>query len=258
MAELARLFKARIGSFHWLQARLEDFALPRTAGVFCNSAYTESLVRPRARKVWRVPNALLEPFFSKPLPVGEKSRCILLHAGVVCENKQQLKVLEVARSLHRRKLDFEVHFIGPANDGDPYVRNFLNQVRTVEKAEGYARYLGNKSLDDVIGCFDRASALVHVPICEAFGLVVAEALARNLKFFGMRVGGVPDVAEGVAGAELVAENDWAGLTDAIARWIERGHPKADGAAALMRQRYHPEVVVRRHLEIYREVLLAHR
>src|SRR6185312_6563280 len=66
MAELARLFGARIGSYEWLASRLENFALRRTAGVFCNSAYTESLVRPRARKVWRVPNALRQPFFDAP------------------------------------------------------------------------------------------------------------------------------------------------------------------------------------------------
>jgi glycosyltransferase involved in cell wall biosynthesis len=254
IAELARLLKAPTGGFNWLAARLENFTLPRTAGVLCNSAYTESLVRPRAHQVWRVPNALRETFFLKALPAGNKSRCILLHVGTVCENKQQLQMLEVARSLHRRKLDFELHFIGSANVREAYARNFLDQVRAVEAAEGYVRYLGNQSLEELIGCFDRASALVHAPVCEAFGLVVAEALARNLKLFGMRVGGVTDIAEGVPDAELFAENDWAGLTDAIARWIGQGYPKADGAAALMRQRYHPEVVARRHLEIYREVL----
>jgi glycosyltransferase involved in cell wall biosynthesis len=256
MAELARLFRARFGSFHWLAARLENFALPRTAGVFCNSAYTESLVRPRARRVWRVPNALQEAFFLKPLPAGNKSRGILLHVGTVCENKQQLKTLEAARALHRKKLDFELYFIGPANTRDPYVRNFLDQVRAVEAAEGYARYLGTKSTGELIECFDQASALVHPPVCEAFGLVVAEALARNLKLFGLRSGGVTDIAEGVPGTELFAESDWAGLTEAMADWIGQGHPGADGAAAVMRQRYHPEAVAQQHLEIYREVLRA--
>jgi glycosyltransferase involved in cell wall biosynthesis len=258
MAELARLFKVPIGSYDWLAARLENFVLPRTAGVFCNSAYTESLVRPRARQGWRVPNALREAFFLKALPAGNKFRGILLHVGVVCENKQQLKMLEVARSLHRRKLDFEMHFIGPANTRDAYVRNFLNQVRAVEETEGYARYLGNKSVEELIGCFDRASALVHTPVCEAFGLVVAEALARNLKLFGMRVGGVTDIAEGVPDAELFAENDWAGLTDAMARWIQQGHPRLSGAATVMQKRYRPEIITRRHVEIYREVLSAAR
>jgi glycosyltransferase involved in cell wall biosynthesis len=257
MAELARLFKARIGSFHWLAARLENFVLPRTAGVLCNSAYTESLVRPRSRQVWRVPNPLREAFFLKALPVENKSRCILLHVGVVCENKQQLKILEMSRSLHRKKLDFEVRFIGTVNSREAYARSFLDQVRQAEQ-EGYARYLGDtRSTDELIQHFDQASALVHTPVCEAFGLVVAEALTRNLKFFGMRVGGVPDIVEGVPDAELVAANDWAALTESIGRWIGQGHPKTLGAAAIMRQRYHPEVVARRHLEIYREVLGVH-
>ena len=79
MAELARLFKAPIGSFHWLTARLENFLLPRTAGVFCNSAYTESLVRPRAPSVWRVPNAsaprnfLGDPATYRPVPTARSS-----------------------------------------------------------------------------------------------------------------------------------------------------------------------------------------
>ena len=67
MAELARMFRARLGSYNWLAARLENFALRRTAGVFCNSAYTENLVRPRARKTWRVPNALRAEFFTDAL-----------------------------------------------------------------------------------------------------------------------------------------------------------------------------------------------
>jgi hypothetical protein len=54
MAELARLFQARVGSFQWLAARLENFALKRTAGVFCNSAYTEQLVKGRTPRTWHV------------------------------------------------------------------------------------------------------------------------------------------------------------------------------------------------------------
>ena len=49
MAELARLLGARVGSFRWMAGRLEHFALRRTVGVFCNSVYTERLVKPLAR-----------------------------------------------------------------------------------------------------------------------------------------------------------------------------------------------------------------
>ena len=64
MAELARQFRKRIGGFYWLAARLEDFTLKRTIGVFCNSSYTEQLVRARARRTWRVANAIREAFFA--------------------------------------------------------------------------------------------------------------------------------------------------------------------------------------------------
>jgi len=42
MAELARMARTRIGSYLWLTARLENFILSRTMGVFCNSSYTEN------------------------------------------------------------------------------------------------------------------------------------------------------------------------------------------------------------------------
>src|SRR5215469_14993876 len=55
------------GNIYWgMSALLETFALKRTIGVFCNSAYTESLVAPRAKRVWHVPNALQNAFFEAP------------------------------------------------------------------------------------------------------------------------------------------------------------------------------------------------
>jgi len=254
MAELARLFKAPIGSFHWLTARLENFTLRRTAGVFCNSGYTEALVRPRARRVWRVPNTLRRTFFDPTLKAAAISRCcVLLNVGVITPRKRQLELLEVVQTLHRRGLKFEFHFIGRLNPAEAYAAAFLERLKSLEAA-GCARHLGERSTEELIRHFDAAAGLVHFPSEEAFGLVVAEALARDLKFFGARLGGIVDIAEGVPGAELFAENDWAGLTDAIACWIGQGHPRADNAAAAMHQRYHPEVVAQRHLNIYREIL----
>jgi glycosyltransferase involved in cell wall biosynthesis len=96
--------------------------------------------------------------------------------------------------------------------------------------------------------------MVHFSPAESFGLAVAEGLARDLKLFAARVGGVPDITAGVPGAELFGADDWRGLTSAIADWIRRGFPRARGAAEVMRARYHPELIARRHVEIYREVL----
>jgi len=255
MAELARLFRARVGGFHWLTARLENFALRRTAGVFCNSAYTEGLVRPRAQKVWRVPNALRRDFFDVAPATPDRSCCVLLNVGVISERKRQLELLDVAQALHRQGLKFELHFIGRLNPSDPYGAAFLERMQPLAAA-GSVRHLGELATGELIRRFDAAAGFVHFPSEEAFGLVVAEALARGLKFFGARLGGIVDVAEDAPGAELLAGDDWAGLTGAIGGWIKSGGRRPEGATALMRRRYAPEVIVQRHLEIYREVLIS--
>jgi hypothetical protein len=63
-----------------------------------------------------------------------------------------------------------------------------------------------------------------------------------------------EIASGAPGTELFEKEDWPGLTEAIARWIENGCASVTGAAAIMSERYRPESYVRQHLEVYREVL----
>ncbi len=253
MAELARRFSVRVGSYNWFAARLENFALRRTAGVFCNSAYTEDLVRPRAKKIWRVPNALRQEFFVAPASAGVSRLPVLLNVGVISPRKRQLELLGVAEALHRRGLKFEFHFIGDAPAGDGYVTKFLERLKPLA-AVGCARHIERMGTKDLMVCFDAAAGLVHFPSEEAFGLVVGEALAHELKFFGARLGGITEIVAEVPGTQLFAAGDWAGLTEALADWLAVGSPRTNGAAAVMRARYHPEVVARRHLEIYQEVL----
>lgn len=253
MAELARLFRARWLSYGWLAARLEGLALRRTDGVFCNSQYTEQLVRRRTRRTWRVPNALREQFLSSPPKMNRGAKCALVNVGVISPRKRQIELLEVAQRLHQEGLDFELQFIGSANPANPYAASFLEKIKPFER-QGFARYLGSKPSAELVGAFDAAAALVHFPSEEAFGLVVAEALARNLKVFGAQVGGIVDIASGLPAVELFEPADWDGLTEAMGRWIHRGFPPCTGGWESVRARYHPEVIARRHLEVYRELL----
>jgi len=255
MVEQARQFGARIGSYAWLQTHVENVAVRKTNGVFCNSTYTELIVRARARQTWLVPHALRLAFFDPP-PDTSSRPCVLLNAGVICARKRQLELLDVAEALHRQGFKFEFRFIGfvpPADTG--YARRFLERIRPMEAA-GYARFLGPQPESELVRCFDSVAGVVHFPSEEAFGNVVIESLSRNLKFFGSRLGGIMDIAQDVRGVELFSANDWPGLSAGLARWITQGHPRLVGAAQTIRDRYHPEAIARRHVEIYREVLNA--
>jgi glycosyltransferase involved in cell wall biosynthesis len=253
MTELARLFNASFGSYIWLAGQLENIALGKAGGVFCNSEYTGDLVKPRARRTWMVANAIRKEFFDAARVEPGPDKCVLVNVGVICERKRQLELLEMAGRLHEQGLKFEMQFVGLVEPQVPYVAKFLERIKVAE-AKGYARHLGMKSAEEVIDCLDLAHGLVHFPTEEAFGLVVAESMARKLKFFGARLGGIKDICSGVPDAELFEAEDWAGLEKGVADWIRDGHPRTSGAAELMRARYHPEVIARRHLEIYREVL----
>ena len=252
MKAIAQLYQSRPGSFQWLAAKLEVPALKKTGGVFCNSAYTENLVAPRAQKIWRVPNALRAGFFAPSPPKKKNTVPVILNIGVADPRKQQRKILEVARRLHARGIKVEFQFAGVIYDTD-YGRSFRRELAEAEAA-GCARHLGLLSTPQVIAAMDAADALVHFPTEEAFGLVSAEALARNLKFFGAAVGGGVEIADAVEGAELFPAGDYFGLENSLARWLAAGSPSPQSAADKMRARYHPEVIARRHVEIYREVL----
>jgi glycosyltransferase involved in cell wall biosynthesis len=253
MAPLAHMFKASIGSYEWLAARLENFTLGRTAGVFCNSQYTQQLVQPRSRRTWRVPNAIRNQFFEPPTEPMKPGKPILINVGVISTRKRQIELLDVIHELRRQGLNFEFQFVGYADPANPYASAFLEKIRPLEN-EGAVRFVGPRKITELIGLFDSASAMVHYPSEEAFGLVVAEALARNLKFFGSLTGGIVDIANSVHDAELFDTEDWNSLTSAIARWMHRDSPRPSEIAPVMRARYSPSVIAQRHIEIYREVL----
>jgi len=254
MDHLCRLLRARVTSYWWITAQIEDFALKRSAGVLCNSSHTERLVGSRAKRKWRVPNPVRREFFT-PLPTTtlKATRPRLVNIGVISPYKRQLELLQVARELHREGLDFEFLFVGHANEKDPYSRTFLEEMQALG-SEGYVRHIPQKTAEELRALFDESSALVHFALEESFGLVVAEALARNLKVITARVGGIVDIAEGVPGVELLERNDPQTLRTTIAKWLRAGCPRSEGGAELMRGRYSPEVVASRHVEIYREVL----
>jgi glycosyltransferase involved in cell wall biosynthesis len=255
MAELARIFHARFGSFHWWTAKLENFILPRTGGVFCNSFHTQNLVSPRSQATWLVPNALRTAFLVHiPLIRDAAPKPLILVVGVITPNKRQTELLDCLKSLYQQNICFHVKFLG-SSGSDTYAHNFRSKVAAAEQ-EGWANYCGVLNEVALIHCMDTAHALLHFPQEEAFGLVVAESLARGLKLFASKVGGICDIALGVPEADLFDPEDWGGLQKALATWIQKPISSSQQTQQLMSSRYHPKVIATRHLEIYREVLSA--
>lgn len=255
MAELARRFGAPWAPFQNLAAWLENFTLPRTSGVFCNSLYTQQLVRARNPRTWLVPNPLGLAFFA---PCHRKTSSeiapTLLVVGVICARKRQQELLAQLLELRNRGFRFHVRWIGHCPK-DFYGRRFLELVQQPVFSV-WNSFEGLLDQPRLIQEMDAASALVHFPSEESFGLVAAEALARGLKVFASRIGGLQEICAGPTGAVLVSPEDWCALREAIAAWLQAGCPLMAGCAAIMKAKYHPSVIAQRHLDIYREVVAS--
>jgi glycosyltransferase involved in cell wall biosynthesis len=255
MQELYRMGLQGHAVYGWLISLLESFALKRTDGVFCNSAYTRSLVSPRSCRHWLVPNPIRKAFFVAPFRSREFAKVPkFLNIGVISERKRQLDLLRMAGEIVRSGHPMHLVFVGDPGLGSGYGKAFAAELE-VAAAAGYASMTGVLELHEIIRIMDESDGFIHFPSEEAFGLVVAEALARGLKFFGADLGGIRDIAAGISGAELYG--DFNGLKEGVVRWLGSRVPISESAAEEVFARYHPKVIARRHLDIYREVLGLH-
>jgi glycosyltransferase involved in cell wall biosynthesis len=258
MAELARLFHARIGSFHWLTARLEDFTLPRTGGIICISDYVKNLVEKYGVKTWLLPNAIQQMFFDFPKTNSPASaRPLLVNVGVVSERKRQHELLALLASLREEGLQFDALFVGLSSPDSRYAVEFNARLEQANRKHGTFEHITR--LDDPSFCqlFDRAAAMIHFSSEESFGLTFAEAIARGLYLFASDVGAIRDIAKGVERVQIFGLNDWEKLKDGVRQWLVSGGdrlPRPASPPVEFVQRYHPKCVAQKHLEIYREVL----
>jgi glycosyltransferase involved in cell wall biosynthesis len=247
---VARSHKAPRFSYYGMASTLEAFAIRRTGGVFCNSAYTRSEVVDIAKKTWRVPNSIRPAFFS-PVPSDSRRQRTIVVLGSIIHYKQSLRILEMWAQISDQHPDVKLVFIG-ASGGDGYSHDFLQRLAPL-KAKGRADHIEWLEGAALVEFLDTARGMIHFPTEEAFGLAVAEGLARNLKLFAARTGGVPDVAEGCESAEFFEADDWTGLGNAIGRWIHDGLPLAESSNGIV-EKFAPISVARKHIEIYQSFL----
>jgi glycosyltransferase involved in cell wall biosynthesis len=252
MRLIARLSKARVFSYPWLAARLEGWTIPRSQGVICITRHTQQEVAGLARRTWVVPNAAHSSFFEVKPVADAASPPRILCAARVCELKNQNVLIRSLDSLVRQH-KFELVFLGGLNERDPYCQEFIQLV----KDRPWCKWEGHASRDQLQIYLGGATLLILSSLEENCPLVVLEAMAAGVPVVASRVGGVPDlITEGETGLLCDPRNS-ANISGQIEKALARPAAMvemAGRAKKLARERFHPEVVARRHLEIYREVL----
>jgi glycosyltransferase involved in cell wall biosynthesis len=244
---VARIIQARPLSFPWLAARLESFTIPRADGVVCITNYTREAVAPLAKKTWVVPNAVDGSFFgiiSQPV-----TRPRILCVGNIDRRKNQNTFIQALDALAPEE-KFEVIFLGKADRQQEYGREFFELVA----ARSWCRYEGFADRDTLKKYFSSASGLVLPSLEDNCPMVVLEAMAAGVPVAASRVGGVPDLIRDGETGLLFDPLDRAAMAEAMRKLLDaQSLPRAAQARKDALRRFHPEIVARKHLEIYREI-----
>jgi len=254
MRLVAQVNHAKLFSYYWLAARLEAFTLPRSQGVVCITNYTREAVAGLARKTWVVPNAVDGSFFAVRPEINPGQPPVIVCVGHVCLRKNQNAFIRALDPLAARK-PFRLVFLGGGLPQDPYVVEFFDLLRTRPWCEHHG-FVDREKLKTWL----RQATLLALPSLEDnCPMTVLEAMAASVPVVAANVGGVPDlVADGKTGL-LCDPLNAASMDGVVEKILSQPAFARDLAVAANRQaqeRFHPSVIARRHLEIYREVVGA--
>jgi glycosyltransferase involved in cell wall biosynthesis len=251
MRLIAAVNHERPFSYNWLAARLESFTLPRTDGVVCITNYTRQAVADLARRTWVLPNAVDQSFFDVPTNRTANALATGICVGAICHRKNQNNFIRALDALAREK-KFKIIFLGQTGD-DAYGREFFELIKTRPWCE-YAGFAGRAQLKEF---FKSASFAVLPTLEDNCPMVVLEAMAAGVPVLASKVGGVPDLITDEKTGLFCDPECPETFAAGVRRLVEDSGLAArlDAAAQMeARDRFHPVIVARGHLEIYREVL----
>jgi glycosyltransferase involved in cell wall biosynthesis len=254
MGAIAGFLKSRPLTYYWIAARLERLCLRLSDGIVAISNYTQANISGYARRSWLVPNAVHPSYFGI-IRRPSDSRVILC-AATIGEWKNQIGLIEALEPLHR-EFDFELRFAGGGQPNDPYFIRFQNKLATAP----WCTYLGALEREELQQELASTSIAVLPSLEDNCPMVILEASAAGVAFAASRIGGIPDLIQNNKNGVLFDPRDAHDMRDKVrALLLDSGLAGKLGKTAQQDalERFSPNVVARRHLCIYREVVEGRR
>lgn len=250
MRLLVKFQRAGMFSFLWFIAKIESYALKRTHGTVCITHYTENLVKPLNNVTWVVPNAVDERYF-KVIRTPDPNKPVLLCVGLICPRKNQIFLIEALDALQNTS-SFELRLLGDCPPDSLYAREFL----TLIKRRPWCSYAGFVDREQLAHELTKSSALILPSLEDNCPMVVLESMAAGLPVLAANVGGVPDLVESGCNGVLFDPEDMKSIQSVVADFLKNSSNAlvmAAKARADALERFHPKVIARKHIDIYKHV-----
>ena len=214
----------------------------RKAFFFPDAAIQKSSLNPpdgqflKAQAIYTVPNGLPDEFerFRNLKPINPVP--LILFVGLMKEEKGVGVLVEAARLLRARGLQFRIEFVGEFTSG-VYRGQLLQQVEEQQLSDCIF-FFGRKVGEEKWAHFRRADIFCfpsHYP-AESFGNVVVEAMMFDLPIVSTRWRGIPDIVEDGVTGFLTPIKDAAAIADRLAQLL-RDEPMRTSMGRKGRWRY---------------------
>lgn len=260
IAEKDAVWDARWGVFRRLKCLVlkltEDYGRRKSPHVILISDYVGTVLpENKSRKIWRIDNPIADSFFDINWK-AESGR--IFCCSKIMPRKNILGMIDAFGRIVRRAPQCQLRIAGNAEPG--YLSVCEKQVETLG-LQARVHFLGNLSVEDVQRELSMANCFAMPSFQETAPLAIAEAMAVGVPVVAATVGGIPDMVEHGSTGFLVNPHDAQEIGEAIGRIISDERlalSMGQQAKENVRKRYRASVVAQKTVEVYREILSAHR
>jgi len=241
--------------FRFLQC-LEQMTLRRTHCVIVTTEYMIRIYSQRfPGKRWFVVNNSIDPLFFAAKPV-EKMKNYFLYVGRISPEKGILTLLKAFKIVVKKAGgQANLCFLGAIEDKGYYKR--VKKFIAENGLEDRVIYEGLKSQEEVARMMASSISVVLPSRYDAFGLVLAEAMAAGTPVIATKVGGIPYVVRDGKTGLLVESGDVDGLAERMLLLLEDENLRrkiGQWGKNEAWQRFRPEVAARKTMDVYQKVL----
>lgn len=216
-----------------LRDKIAAAVFVRCIGYFCRSQLMRLSPPDQWNKFHVVRCGLFRNEFPSPSRIDGRVRNILC-VGRVCPSKGQAVLVEAAKILRRKNLDFHLLMLGGGEDLETIrtlvARDGLTEVVHVEGPVGHERVREELA---------RAAIFVLPSFAEGIPVALMEAMAAGVPAVSTRIAGIPELIEDGRDGFLVDASDVDGLAAVLEKLllgkIDRESLRANAAAKIRSQ-----------------------
>jgi glycosyltransferase involved in cell wall biosynthesis len=186
---------------------------------------------------------------TEPLPMPSGAPHVISHVSIMGPAKNLDALLHAVDRLRRTRSDFILRLVG---DGECRAR--LERLATDLDLGDHVEFAGSRSLDEVHTLLAQSAFTVVSSTHETFSVAAAESLMCGRPVLSTRCGGPEEFITPEVG-RLIDAGSVDALTEGL-DWMLDHFAEFDPRAlhAYARDRFSPDVVARRILDVYRSVL----